>query len=86
MGLAHSSAQLFFKHKEEEILDYQNGETEERNILFDRTFIRPVTVGTVDQILNMGYNSRHWTVKEINAMNAVIMWMKYMPMMDGLWV
>ena len=72
VGLAHSSAQLFFKHKEEEILDYQNGETEERNILFDRTFIRPVTVGTVDQILNMGYNSRHWTVKEINAMNAVI--------------
>ena len=71
VGLAHSSAHIFFK-QEEESADYEDIGEKERNLLFDRTFIRPVTVGTVDQLLNMGYNSRHWTVKEINAMNAVI--------------
>lgn len=70
VGLAHSSAKYFFEH-EEELFEYELNNIKERDLLFDRSFIRPVTVGTVDQILNMGFNSRHWAVKEINAMNAV---------------
>jgi CRISPR-associated endonuclease/helicase Cas3 len=71
VGLSHSSAQLFFKdqHDQEEELFAKE---EYRNFLFDRTFIRPVTVATVDQLLTTGFNYNHWTVKEINAANAVI--------------
>ena len=43
-----------------------------RNILFNQSFIKPVTVGTVDQLLTAGFNSRKWTLKETNASNAVI--------------
>jgi len=69
VGLTHSSANLLF---EKELEDETDNIEKSRNILFDRTFIKPVTVATVDQLLNTGFNSGHWVMKEINASNAVI--------------
>ena len=40
--------------------------------MFDKTFIRPATVATVDQLLTIGFNGRRWDIKEINAANAVV--------------
>lgn len=70
VGLTHSTANLF--------LENQFGESEEdlwenrRQVLFDQCFIRPVTVGTIDQLLTAGFNSKFWVLKEVNAANAVI--------------
>ena len=54
VGLTHSSADLMFRDEME-----NDAETIEsgRNLLFDQAFIRPVTVGTVDQLLTAGFNT-----------------------------
>jgi CRISPR-associated endonuclease/helicase Cas3 len=73
VGLTHSTANLF-KHAEaltrteEEADQWPN----RANYLFDKTFIKPATVATVDQLLTIGFNWGRWTVKEINVANAVI--------------
>ncbi len=69
VGLTHSTANLFLTGEQED-----EGDTWEnrRNLLLDRAFMKPVTVGTVDQLLTTGFNAGHWTVKEANAANAVI--------------
>jgi len=70
IGLTHSTANLF--------LQTDSGENEEdkwenrRNYLFNKAFIKPITVGTVDQLLTTGFNSGRWVLKEVNASNAVI--------------
>jgi len=69
-GLTHSSAQLMFTHEKNEADEEVT--KEERKILFDRSFMRSVTVGTIDQLLNTGFHSKHWTVKEFSALNSVI--------------
>ena len=69
VGLTHSSANLVF---ESEADDETSESNEQRNVLFDQSFIRPVTVGTVDQLLTAGFNSGKWVLKEINAANSVI--------------
>ena len=69
VGLTHSSANLIF---ESEIDDDTSENEEKRNLLFDQTFIRPVTVGTVDQLLTVGFNLGKWAIKELNAANSVI--------------
>lgn len=71
VGLSHSSANLIF-HSEEQQDDYSVNTRGERSLLFDRSFIRPVTVATVDQFLTTGFNRGKWTVKEVNAGNSVI--------------
>lgn len=69
VGLTHSSANLIFESE----TDNDTSEShEQRNLLFDQSFIRPVTVGTVDQLLTAGFNSGRWVLKEINAANSVI--------------
>lgn len=65
VGLTHSTANLLLG---DEADDWEN----RRNILFHQSFIYPVTVGTVDQLLTTGFNAGRWVVKEINAANAVI--------------
>jgi len=65
VGLTHSTANLFLEGEAE---NWEN----RRDVLFNKTFIRPVTVGTVDQLLTIGYNAGRWVVKEINTANAVI--------------
>jgi CRISPR-associated endonuclease/helicase Cas3 len=69
VGLTHSSANLIF---ESEIDNETSVSGEKRNLLFDQSFIRPVTVGTVDQLLTSGFNSGKWVLKEINAANSVV--------------
>jgi len=70
IGLTHSTANLF--------LQTDSGENEEdkwenrRSYLFNKAFIKPITVGTVDQLLTAGFNSGRWVLKEVNASNAVI--------------
>jgi CRISPR-associated endonuclease/helicase Cas3 len=69
VGLTHSSASFMFDTEiDDEMEDWGN----RRNLLFDQSFIRPVTVGTVDQLLTVGFNAGRWVLKEINAANAVI--------------
>ena len=70
VGLTHSTANLFLEDKrgEDEADLWEN----RRNVLFAQTFISPVTVGTVDQLLTAGFNTGRWVLKEINAANAVI--------------
>jgi len=70
VGLTHSTANLFLEDKrgDDEADLWEN----RRNVLFAQTFISPVTVGTVDQLLTAGFNTGRWVLKEINAANAVI--------------
>jgi CRISPR-associated endonuclease/helicase Cas3 len=73
VGLTHSTADHFKRaaaraRAEEEGDQWENRE----HYLFDKTFIRPATVATVDQLLTIGFNGRRWDIKEINAANAVV--------------
>lgn len=63
VGLSHSTA-TFLRENEED--------NEGRSVLFDKSFIRPATVATIDQLLTAGFNSGKWTVIETNAANSVV--------------
>lgn len=63
VGLSHSTA-TFLRENEEEY--------EGRSVLFDKAFMRPATVATVDQLLTAGFNSGKWTLIEANAANSVV--------------
>lgn len=65
VGLTHSTASFMFENEED------NPE-ERRNVLFDKAFIKPATVATIDQLLVAGFNYGKWTLVEANASNAVI--------------
>jgi CRISPR-associated endonuclease/helicase Cas3 len=69
VGLTHSSADMLLKAEIDDEAETSQGN---RNLLFDQSFMYPVTVGTVDQLLTAGFNGGKWTLKEINAANAVI--------------
>lgn len=70
VGLTHSTANLFLSGE----VDESEGDSwEDRfKLLFDQSFIRPITVGTVDQLLSAGFNAGRWVLKEVNAANAAI--------------
>lgn len=70
VGLIHSTADLFLYDEVGE--DEQDVWENRRDVLFNQTFIKPITVGTVDQLLTAGFNSGRWVLKEVNASNAVI--------------
>jgi CRISPR-associated endonuclease/helicase Cas3 len=63
VGLSHSTA-TFLRENEED----SNG----RTVLFDKSFIKPATVATIDQLLTAGFNSGKWTLIEANAANSVV--------------
>ena len=65
VGLSHSTASLLLEDERE---DHESI----RNALFDRSFMLPATVATVDQLLASGFNSGKWTLIEANAANSVI--------------
>lgn len=65
VGLTHSTATFMFRDEED---DSENI----RNVLFDKTFIKPATVATIDQLLATGFNTGKWTLIEANAANSVI--------------
>ena len=64
VGLSHSTA-TFMRENEEE---NPNG----RTVLFDKSFIKPATVATVDQLLTAGFNTGKWTLIETNVANSVV--------------
>jgi CRISPR-associated endonuclease/helicase Cas3 len=64
VGLTHSTASFMFQEEEDNPI--------ERSVLFDKSFIKPVTVATIDQLLVTGFNHGKWTLIEANAANAVI--------------
>lgn len=70
VGLTHSTASFMFEHEED--LNSEEKLQDRRNFLFDKSFIRPATVATVDQLLTAGFNTDKWTLLETNAANAVI--------------
>lgn len=66
VALSHSTADLLLESKAEE----QDRDIR-RDVLFGKTFMFPATVATVDQFLTTGFNAKHWTLKELNAMQSV---------------
>ncbi len=70
VGLTHSTASFMFENENDS--DAGEKEKDKRNFLFDKTFIRPATVATVNQLLTAGFNTGKWTLLETNAANAVI--------------
>ena len=52
--------------------DEEDNSENVRNVLFDKSFIKPVTVATVDQLLASGFNNGKWALIEANAANSVI--------------
>jgi CRISPR-associated endonuclease/helicase Cas3 len=76
IGLAHSAAS-YYLHKELERISPED-EREEwsrfyvNEILLSKTFIKPVTVATVDQLLYSFFNWRHWELITTNAAQAVV--------------
>lgn len=64
VGVSHSTASLLFLGEEDT--------TTGRDALFDRSFIQPATVATVDQLLTAGFNTGRWALVEANAANSVI--------------
>ncbi len=65
VGLTHSTASLLFAEEEEDRATV-------RHALFDKAFMTPATVATVDQLLFAGFNTGKWVVVEANAANSVI--------------
>lgn len=70
VGLTHSTASLFLQN--DSIEDEEDVWENRKAILFNQSFIKPITVGTVDQLLTAGFNSGRWVLKEVNASNSVI--------------
>jgi len=65
VGLTHSTASFMFQ-------DEEDNPENVRNVLFDKSFIKPATVATIDQLLTSGFNSGKWALIEANAANSVI--------------
>ncbi len=64
VGLCHSTADLVL---ENELVSGRAGD-----VLLDRTFSRPVTVSTVDQLLTTGMNVGRWALKELNSALSLV--------------
>jgi CRISPR-associated endonuclease/helicase Cas3 len=67
VGLTHSTATLVREEKNAE-----SAEDKWADALFDESFMKPITVATVDQLLAIGFNMNRWTLKEMNTENSVI--------------
>lgn len=65
VGLTHSTASYFMQ-------DEEDNHEERIDVLFNKSFIKPVTVATIDQLLVAGFNYGKWTLVESNASNATI--------------
>ncbi len=67
IGLSHSTASIMFEDD-----DGKDSSRETRNVLFDKSFIKPVTVATIDQLLLAGFNTGKWCLIEANTANSVV--------------
>ncbi|MDO9547389.1 MAG: CRISPR-associated helicase Cas3', partial [Candidatus Marinimicrobia bacterium] len=64
VGLVHSAAIDYHFDKEK---DYDT-----KDYFVEKTFFKPLTVATIDQLLSTGFNVGHWAVKELNCVGAKI--------------
>lgn len=71
VGLSHSTAELVTSQERAGDGEIESWETR-TELLLDKSFLRPITVATVDQLVTTGFNTGRWTLKEINASNALI--------------
>jgi CRISPR-associated endonuclease/helicase Cas3 len=71
VGLSHSTASIMFEDDDEEYHE-KDSRQETRNVVFDKSFIKPATVATIDQLLLAGFNTGKWCLIEANAANSVI--------------
>lgn len=58
-GLCHSGAQTYFYLKDVEPIKVRS------QLLHNKAFIPPLMVATIDQVLNTGFNTGVWTLKEL---------------------
>lgn len=63
VGLTHSTASFVKSSEVEKISPINN---------LEKMFIKPITIATVDQLLDSGFHGSKWTLKEVNAANSVI--------------
>ncbi len=67
VGLSHSAAQYYLKDDDEIAADDIRNHT-----LYNRTFFKPVTVATVDQLIYSFFNWGHWVMTGAASYNAKI--------------
>ena len=74
VGLTHSMADLVTRREQEQMDDaVGDGKEDVRSrSLFDRHFIPPVTVGTVDQLLTTLFHAGRWPLKAFAACDSAI--------------
>jgi CRISPR-associated endonuclease/helicase Cas3 len=68
VGLSHSTAQYVLKEKEEDM----EPETLRSHYLYNRTFFKPVTVATIDQLIYSFFNWGYWVLTGAASFNAKI--------------
>lgn len=67
VGLSHSAAQYYLKDDDEIAADDIR-----KHALYNRTFFKPVTVATVDQLIYSFFNWGHWVMTGAASYNAKI--------------
>lgn len=72
IGLTHSLADLVSRQEADEEESTGQDSERRRELLFDRHFLPPVTVGTVDQLLTMLFHSGRWPLKTFSASDSAI--------------
>lgn len=72
VGLTHSMADLILRQEAEKEESTGVESDLRKNLLFNRHFFPPVTVGTVDQLLTTFFHSGRWPLKTFAAQDAAI--------------
>ena len=67
VGLSHSAAQYYLKDDDEFATD-----DIQKHTLYNRTFFKPVTVATIDQLIYSFFNWGHWVMTGSASYNAKI--------------
>ena len=71
VGLTHSMADLVLRKEENQESTGRESDLY-KNLLFNRHFFPPVTVGTVDQLLTTLFHSGRWSLKTFAAQDSAI--------------
>jgi len=68
VGLSHGMAEYVLREKEEDM----EPELFRSRYLYNRTFLKPVTVATIDQLIYSFFNWGHWVLTGVASYNAKI--------------
>ncbi len=68
VGLSHGTAQYVIKEKDETI----ESQSLRQHFLYNRTFFKPVTVATIDQLIYSFFNWGYWVLTNAASNNAKI--------------